>query len=492
MTPFRYSPLLATGLFLLSTAAPASTNEAGKATVGIRGHRHFIHHTSEGKQKVTVDLSSVPIEAWAQGADGSFFHYPGTGASDGTFVVPGIPPGATYTLRVGDELPWFSSVERRLDLSEHKLGRVGQRTPDSSTHLVFDVGAMRPWLPGDLLQLISANAGMVVIDLHGGFDEGAPTAGNTELAQASFNLAWSSENRLVDSAQGDSAMLTHLATSATGDSRSLTEVFIPAPFTTPEGQSTLLQGGFTEVAQTEQFSYEFHEAAFTPAIADVHPRAERTPGRQPELGVSVLPAGKGPGFFSSIPDLLEADLHEGSPALPLRYGNPFPREWPAVVSVVYPVSVTFALAGTQPTRQSAGVSYTNLLRKVEGQPLAPLLTPVRSLSIDGAVATVDQTMTSLTPTLSWSAPAAGTPSAHEVSIRRLFVSGTRTVAALGVRIRTAQSHVTLPPGVLVPGASYIMSVRAFRQGDLDLSRHPLRTDFPVANATAFTGILTAP
>jgi len=491
MSPFRYSPLLATGLFLLSTAAPASTNEASEA-VGIRGHRNLIHFTSEGRQKVPVDLSSVPIEAWVQRLDGSFDYYPGAGASDGTFVVPSVPAGVTYTLRVGDELPWFSSVERRLDLSEHKLGRVSQRTPDLSTPLVFDVAAMRPWLPGDMLQLISANAGMVVIDLHSGFDQGEPTAGDTELAQASFNLAWSSQNLLVDAAQGDSAMLTHLSASATGDSRSLTEVFIPAPFTTPEGQTTLLQGSFTEVAQTEQLSYEFHEAAFAPALADVHPRAERTPGRQPALLVSVLPAGKGPGFFSSIPDLLDADLHEGSPALPLRYGNPFPPEWPAVASVFYPVSVTFALGGTVPTRQSGGVSYTNPLRKVVGQPLAPLLTPVRRLGIDGAMASVDQSLTSLTPTLSWSAPAVGTPSAHEVSIRRLFVSGTRTVAAFGARIRTVQSHVTLPPGVLVPGASYIMSVRAFRQGDLDLSRHPLRTDFPVANATAFTGILTTP
>ncbi|MFY1825043.1 hypothetical protein ACN47A_03955 [Myxococcus fulvus] len=492
MIPFRPSPLLATRLLLLFSSSLASMEVAAEEPPGIRGHRRLVHHSSEGRQVVPVDLTATPIDAWARGPDGVFAYYPGWGDSDGTFVVPDVPPGATYLLRVGEQLPRFSSTERRLDLSEHVLGRADQRTPEVSTPLVFDVAPMRSWLPGDLLQLISANAGMVVIDLHDNFAGGAPTGGDTQLAQSSFNLAWSSQNKLVDAARGDTAMVTHLTSSATGDSRSLTEVFIPPPFTTLEGQTTVLQGGFTPVPQTERLSYVFHEAAYLPAVAQAHPRAERTPGRPPALVVSVLPAGKGPGFMSSIPDLLDADLHEGSPATPLRYGNPFPEEWPAVGSVFYPVSVTYSLGGTLPTRQSGGVSYTDSLRKVVGQPLSPLLTPVQDLRIDGAVATVDQQLTSLTPTLSWSMPAIGTPSAYEVSLRRLYVSGTRTASIHVLRIRTAASQVTVPPGTLQPGASYVMNVRAFRQGSLDLSRHPLRTAFPVADATAFTSILTAP
>ncbi|MCP3057383.1 hypothetical protein LXT21_01175 [Myxococcus sp. K38C18041901] len=219
---------------------------------------------------------------------------------------------------MGEQLPRFSSTERRLDLSEHVLGRTDQRTPEVSTPLVFDVAPMHAWLPRDLLQLTSANAGMVVIDLHSHFDGGEPTGGDTQLAQSSFNLAWSSLNKLVAAARGDTAMVTHLTTSATGDSRSLTEVFIPPPFTTLEGQRTVLQGGFTPVPQTKRLSYVFHAADFLPVVTQAHPRPEQTPGRHPALVVSVLPAGKGPGFMSSIPDLLNADLHEGAPATPLR------------------------------------------------------------------------------------------------------------------------------------------------------------------------------
>ncbi|WP_164010371.1 hypothetical protein [Pyxidicoccus trucidator] len=490
MSRLPTSSLLASGLLLLGAIPSASAQEV--CASGIQGHRAFLHDTARGLRKVPVDLSAVPIDAWVQGADGQFTLYPGQGFADGTFSVPGVPEGATYTLRVGDELPWFTGTERRLDLSEFRLGRVDQAMPVESTPLVFDVDGLHPWQSGDLLQLISANAGMVVIDAHDWLSPGTPVDGDTRLSSATFELAWSSENRLVDAAHGDTAMLTHLSRPTAAPYRALTQVFTPAPFTTVEGQSTFLSGQFTDVPQTESLTYTFHDADFAVARADLHPDAEPTPGRAPSLVVSAMPTGYAHGFFSSIPDLLDTDLQEGTPSEPLRYGNPFPAAWRPVATVVYPLSVNYALDGTRPTRQSGSLVHTDVLRRVVGRPLAPILTPVRDMRVEGAPGTLNRVLQSLTPEVSWSAPAVGVPSGYEVWVRELYVLGTRTVAGIPLRLRTAQSRVTLPPGALESGRSYYLTVRALRQGSVDLARQPLRTDFPTASASAFSGILRAP
>ncbi len=490
MSRLPTSSLLASGLLLLGAVPSVSAQEL--CASGIRGHRAFLHDTARGLREVPVDLSAVSIDAWVQGADGQFTLYPGQGFADGTFSVPGVPEGATYTLRVGNELPWFTGTERRLDLSEYRVGRVDQRTPEQSTPLVFDVDGLHPWQSGDLLQLISANAGMVVIDMHDWLTPSTPVDGDTRLSSASFELAGSSENRLVDASRGDTAVLTHLSRPTAGPYRALTQVFTPAPFTTVEGQSTFLSGQFTDVPQTESLTYEFHDADFAQFRADMHPRAEPTPGRAPVLVVSAMPTGYAHGFFSSIPDLLEAELQEGTPSEPLRYGSPFPAAWRPVATVSYPLSVNYSLDGARPTRQSGSATHTDLLRRVVGRPIAPLLTPARELRVDGAPATDDRGLMSLTPELSWSAPAVGRPSGYEVWVRELYVLGTRTVAGLPVRLRTAQSRVTVPPGVLASGRAYYVTVRALRQGSVDQARQPLRTDFPAASATAFSGILRAP
>lgn len=488
MPPIRTQSLLATSLLLLTAASSAL---AAERAPGIHGHRAFLHDTARGLREVPVDLSTVPVEAWVRGEDGQFTLYPGQGQADGTFSVPGVPEGATYTLRVGDELPFFTGTERRLDLSEHRLGRVDQATPVEPTPLVFDVEGMLPWQSGDVLQLVSANAGMVVIDAQGALTPEGPADGDTRLASA-FDLSWSSENRLVDAARGDSVQLTRLSRPTAAPYQALTQVFTPPPFTTPEGRSTFLSGHFTDVPQTESLTYDFHAAPFAEASAAIHPRVEPTPGRAPSLIVSAVPSGQTHGFFSSIPDLLWADLQEGSPEEPLRYGNPFPASWRPVVGVYYPVSVTYSLDGARPTRQSASFSSTDLLHKVVGRPFAPLLSPARDVRIDGAPAGLDRPLGSLTPTLTWAPPAVGVPSGYEVWVRELFVLGTRTVAGLPVQLRTTQTQVTLPPGVLASGRSYFFSVRALRRGSVDLGRQPLRSDFPVADVATLSGIQLAP
>ncbi|MCP3057384.1 hypothetical protein LXT21_01180 [Myxococcus sp. K38C18041901] len=91
MIPLRSLPLLTTRLLLLVSFLLASMEASAEEPPGIRGQRHLIHHSAEGRQVVPVDLSVTPIDAWARGPDGVFTSDPGRGDSDGSFVVPDIP-----------------------------------------------------------------------------------------------------------------------------------------------------------------------------------------------------------------------------------------------------------------------------------------------------------------------------------------------------------------------------------------------------------------
>ncbi len=69
------------------------------------------------------------------------------------------------------------------------------------------------------------------------------------------------------------------------------------------------------------------------------------------------------------------------------------------------------------------------------------------------------------------------------------LNGTQPWGATGILGSTAR-ELTVPPGVLVSGATYVARIRSLREGNVDLGKYLFRQGFP--NAYAFTGILRAP
>ncbi|MFP2924051.1 hypothetical protein ACLESO_02300 [Pyxidicoccus sp. 3LG] len=490
---------MAAGMLFLSfpSAAPAhaevegAPREKSREQSGVRGRRFDIY--LKGRERVAVprDLSAVPIYAWVRTRDG-FAYYEGQGTAQGTFTVAGVPRGATYALWAGDL--YMVGTERELDLSQEFLGRPDAAVPSEPTALTFNVDGLTPWRAGDGFQLFSAGAATALFDVQDSFEAGAPSEGDTRLAGALVDFSTQPFGTLIDGTKGDTALVTRLSAKVAGEKsyQAVTQVFRPEPFTMVPGQETTLQGSFQDVPQRELLAYDFRAASYDIHRADVHPRAVPSATFSPALTVSVAPYTAKHGYYAlAIPDVLIAPLEEGRP-VPMTYGNPFPRDWPLVLSYATYSSVAFSLNGTQPWVTTATFGTTVELTGSPYQRIEPLMTPARDLRVDGVSAYEDQVLGSLTPTLRWAPPAVGRPGDYMVTFFRVVEDGTRTRTQGNVTFLTTARELTVPPGVLVSGATYVARIRSLREGNVDLGRYPFRQDFPNAYAYAFTGILRAP
>jgi len=131
---------------LIANAAGSQTSNAGTATVftprTLTGTRINTYVTTSGTTNVPIDLSSLVIAAWVPDGNGGYTHYAGTGKADGTFSIPGLPPG-NCLVQCGTNYVWTSA--NALDLGMSTAGRANQAFPTLSTYTNFNATGMTPW-----------------------------------------------------------------------------------------------------------------------------------------------------------------------------------------------------------------------------------------------------------------------------------------------------------------------------------------------------------
>ena len=125
-----------------------------------------------------------------------------------------------------------------------------------------------------------------------------------------------------------------------------------------------------------------------------------------------------------------------------------------------------------------------------GSMLVPRLSAVVNPTINGV--TFEQSVTSAgtTPTIAWSPPTVGTPSAYIVRIARLVSQNGYTAVGQMLTFITGLTSLTVPPGLLVQGQVYSVGVTAVSTS-VDLTRAPYRTPLPAAYAT-YTSLYLIP
>jgi hypothetical protein len=116
----------------------------------------------------------------------------------------------------------------------------------------------------------------------------------------------------------------------------------------------------------------------------------------------------------------------------------------------------------------------------------PEVTPVTGITINGDpldALGAPRMAVGLTPTIAWTAPAAEVK-VYTVIIQHLyrFPDGTMDRAAI---IDTAATSLVVPPGVLVAGNAYSVTIRATKRG-MDATR-PVRMDLPTSSASITGG-----
>lgn len=467
----------------------AEGGAGGPSAASITGSLVDVHVTEGGDIEQPVDPALVSVAALLPGDGGGFTSIEGSVGEDGRFSIPDVPEGTYYlAITTGAFVEIVVTSARSLDLGFVFAGR-----PDASavfstpTNLVLDVDQMSPWQDGDHLEIFSLGAGTYG-DL-ASTTEAPPSVGATALTGMASDAFLFASPMLVDGEQGDVATITHITAREAGGSgaplpySAVVKAFTPAPFVQVDGEPTQLSGSFEDVAQSD-IAIDWKRSLWSAAIKDANPAAEV---ESHDILVYAEPGGAERSTSSYSPTLLATtDVESTDVTLSMSYGNPFPSGWGVVANVntFYSVSVTVPGSGeTRKLGMSMGVSAP--IDAFMAGPIEPALTPVRDVTINGKAAYETMTGVGASPTVSFSPPATGTPSAYAVFIRRVDPMDSSLVATVAV-VRTESTTVTIPPGILEKGTYYYLRIASETGRDLDVP-HKARPDS--AYAEAVTGLI---
>jgi hypothetical protein len=185
-------------------------------------------------------------------------------------------------------------------------------------------------------------------------------------------------------------------------------------------------------------------------------------------------------FETSGPILTDEDLGT------IEYGDPWPEQWPRVFSFCQQGSFQTPIPNSTATQSFSLVN--GLYSPLPDAPVTPLISAVQNPTINGVDLFTATTFTGNAATLSWSAPAIGTPTGYKVDVAMLqtFPEGSPYFADLHSYYTTTTS-VTLPEDVM---GSNIFMITAFVDGAANVETSPLRSGLPGGWANVVSAVMT--
>jgi hypothetical protein len=420
--------------------------------------------------------------------------YPGAFASDGTYSIPSVPVGPYWLVLVDGSgaVSAFETSASSVDLGYDLLGRPDVAFPASSTPVILN--ATWTGAAGDALQLTSSNA-----DVHD-LIEGAAFA--TLLSTGTVTEDWlasSSGVALHLLAAGDTLYVNDLAPGsftsgspaqsfgyrAALNATFLTGLITPAPIT----------AAFGPAAQSGSLTVDWRTSAFEALAADMVSTSQVTSSAHTlVVGASAHPLANPSPRATEYPDLLRITVSGGTPDVaplegPLAYAQFLDgaiwNEWRAVGFTVH-VSYT-APGATTPFDETASIAALEPMTPAPASPIVPTLTPVQAPLVGGAGAFASLTGVGLTPTLSWTAPAVGTPTSYTVTVYVLGLNAGASTSTPVATFTTTQPTVTILPGMLTSGNVYYARIVATVSPSDTSGTAPLRFTPVGAHAATLTG-----
>lgn len=168
----------------------------------------------------------------------------------------------------------------------------------------------------------------------------------------------------------------------------------------------------------------------------------------------------------------------------LEYSDPLPTTWTRAETFCDEAVTPVATPNSSNTGNFALVTSTTAA--LSSSPLTPIVSPVQSPTINNASLFTAATLNTTTPSLSWSAPANGTPYGYAVSTF-VYTTSTSTVPYVAAgAVYTSQTSVTLPP--LSGGNTYVFSITALVDGAANIQTSPYRSALP----TGYASVVSAP
>lgn len=118
------------------------------------------------------------------------------------------------------------------------------------------------------------------------------------------------------------------------------------------------------------------------------------------------------------------------------------------------------------------------------------MSAARNIRIGGLDASQPLTGVGATPTVSWDAPAVGTPTAYQVQITSVTLLGTTTRLRILAKMFTKQLSLQIPDGFLSAGTTYVINIAAIDASGIDITAKPSQLELPFAASEVATAQLT--
>jgi hypothetical protein len=178
------------------------------------------------------------------------------------------------------------------------------------------------------------------------------------------------------------------------------------------------------------------------------------------------------------------------------YSDPFPADWLRMFNVCSSASVAVPIPGTSDVENFQLINGQSTL--LPTAPVTPIISPVQNPKINGNDLFAANTISAAAAlTLSWSPPAIGSPYGYVIQIAGLTTlpgpggSGPpQTEYLMRASLGTAKTSITVPPGIIPPGNSYLISITAVVDGKANMETSPHRSMLPVASANILSAVQT--
>lgn len=482
---------------------PASRTITARDVQALRG-------ANGASVELPVDLDAAVVQLYARDDAGTWSVFAGEGRSDGTLHVGGATSGGAW-LRVDyfdaspeprprNELFWIDAGDDvALELGTWRAGRGGvQIATTIPTELRLELSSLAPWdATYDRLVVVAPNLNFAQVfsqDADG--ISGMPAGGATGSTLA-VDWAGALAAPLLDASRGDRAYALQLRF------RMIDGMWLGTPVTASQ-LPPLTQSDGATATTTAAF------AAANNMTVRVAMDRDAFDALRPAIGKNVGPAF-GRGFAISASPSLTADdfsptslptelvvvegdalsstglfdLGDAAIASPYTNGLTYGR----FISG-YPVMVARDDGFVAYAQAEVGV-LTNVL-PTAAAPAAPLVGPVRDITIGGVPAFSAPTGVGLTPEIRWQPPAIGSPAEYEVKI--LAPGGADPTydflwyPSAIFHVPGDQTALALPPEILEPDFPYAIAIRAIAQplGRDVLATTPRKLALPYGWADAIT------
>jgi hypothetical protein len=469
-----------------ATAGSAVANQSWSLTpVGtIQGTRIVSYITDAGTTQIPEDTTQMAIAAFAPNGKSGFTTIEGTGSTDGTFSIRGVPGGYYWLHSGAQNYVWTN--RSAIDTGYDTLGTPSRTYPTMETELDLNLTGLNPWQSGDEQQLYVPNIN-------------AWLAYDWELQDGATNLfqqvPWT--DPLLDAGKGDTIYVTQLVTTPTAAGLAVNVLGAAAPpinnITQPDGTEVELDTALDDVEAEASFRGNIAGADFAQLESGVNPSAVPDSSY---LYFDVQPGGTDHGWIGTTPDLVAFDgtdepIRTNIDMGDIAYANPFPQSWAPFLDYVHYVRIDYTAPGaTNSTTQYAYLEVQTTDLPNVNTPLAPAIGPIGSPTINGSSLFSRASSVGTMPTLSWTQPSLGSPTGYEIEVFHLYSDGNDSFTELAGDLFTATTSVQIPPGVLTSGNSYYFRISAVFEPGTDYTTTPFRHGFPRAVAQSLSGVVT--